>query len=112
VLGPLDHVKHSDICIRPDWSWNTAWTYIRPTQPSLFYEDYPRPAAALTEAAALEQGVLAMNAAYIVLAALPYVDDATFCCASESGFEFVELPFEAFHCCHPGGVLCGICGIW
>jgi len=64
------------------------------------------------EAAALEQGALAMNAACIVLAALPYVDDTTFCCASELGFEFVELPFEAFYCRHPGGVLCGICGVW
>jgi len=64
------------------------------------------------EAATLEQGALAVNAACIVLVALPYIDDATFCCASESGFEFVELPFEAFHCRHPGGVLCGICGIW
>jgi len=66
----------------------------------------------VNKAAALEQGALTMNAACIVLAALPYVDDATFCCASKSGFEFVELPFEAFHCRHPSGVLCGICSIW
>jgi len=67
---------------------------------------------AVNEAAALEQGALAVNATCIVFAALPYVDDATFCCASESGFEFVELPFEVFYCRHPGGVLCGICGVW
>jgi len=66
----------------------------------------------VNKAAALEQGALTVNAACIVFAALPYVDDAAFCCASESGFEFVEFPFEAFHCRHPGGMLCSICGIW
>jgi len=64
------------------------------------------------KATALEQGALAVNAACIVLAALPYVDDATFCCASESEFEFIKLPFEVFHCCHPGGMLCDICSVW
>src|SRR5882672_1487821 len=30
VLGPLDHVKHSDICVRPDRSWNAPQTSVRP----------------------------------------------------------------------------------
>src|SRR6266850_423298 len=48
VLGPLDRVKHSDICVRPDWSWNTSRISVRPARPRLHYKDYPRPAAALT----------------------------------------------------------------
>ena len=61
---------------------------------------------------ALEEGVLTMNAAGVVLVALAYVDDTTLCCASESWFDPGELPFEVFHCRHPGGVLCNIsvCG--
>ena len=60
------------------------------------------------ETATLEQGAFTMNAACIVLAALPYVDDATLCCVSKLGFEFVELPFEVFYCRHPGGMFCDV----
>ena len=48
MLGPLDHVKHSDICVRPDQSWNVSRTSVRPAWPLLHYTEYPRPAAALT----------------------------------------------------------------
>jgi len=49
-----------------------------------------------------------VNAACIVFAALPYVDDAALCRASESGFEFTDLPFEVFYCRHPGGMFCDV----
>src|SRR6267142_6222674 len=48
VLGPFDRVKHSDICVRPDRSWNAPQTSVRPAWPRLHYTEYPRPAAALT----------------------------------------------------------------
>src|SRR6267142_556285 len=48
VLGPLDCVKHSDICVRHDRSWNVSRTSVRPAWPRLHYTEYPRPAAALT----------------------------------------------------------------
>src|SRR6266850_4274854 len=48
MLGPLDRVKHLDICVRPDWSWNTSRTSVRPAWPRLHHTDYPRPAVALT----------------------------------------------------------------
>ena len=48
VLGPLDPVKHSDTCVRPDWSWNISQISVRPAWPHLHYTEYPRPAAALT----------------------------------------------------------------
>ena len=60
------------------------------------------------QAAALEEGALTMNAATIVFSALAHIDDATFCCASESRFDLGELPFEVFYCHHPGGVFCGV----
>jgi hypothetical protein len=64
------------------------------------------------QTAALEEGALAVNTAAIVFAALAHVDDATFCCASESWFDAGELPFKVFYYCHPGGVLCNVsvCG--
>jgi len=49
VLGLLDRIKHSDICIRPDWSWNTSRISVRPAWPCLHYTEYPRPAVALTQ---------------------------------------------------------------
>ena len=66
----------------------------------------------MDQAAALEEGVLAVNATGVVLVALAYVDDATFCCASESWFDLGKLPFEVFYCRHPGGMFCivSICG--
>ena len=62
----------------------------------------------MDQATALEEGVLAVNAAAIVFAALTHVDDATFCYAPESWFDAAEVPFEVFHFCHPGGVLCNV----
>jgi hypothetical protein len=64
------------------------------------------------QTAALEEGVLTMNAATIVFAALAHIDDAAFCCASESRFDLGELPFEVFYCHHPGGMFHGVsvCG--
>ena len=66
----------------------------------------------MDQAAALEEGALAVNAAGIVLVALAYVDDTALCCASEIWFDPGKLPFEVFYYCHPGGVLCNIsvCG--
>ena len=66
----------------------------------------------MDQTTALEEGALAVNAAAIVFAALAHVDDATFCCASESWFDAGELPFKVFYYCHPGSVLCNIsvCG--
>ena len=66
----------------------------------------------MDQTAALEEGVLTVNAAGIVLVALAYVDDAALCCTSESWFDPGELPFEVFYCCHPGGMFCcvSICG--
>ena len=66
----------------------------------------------MDQAAALEEGALAVNAAGIVLVALAYVDDAALCCASESWFDPGELPFEVFYCRHPDGVFCcvHVCG--
>ena len=66
----------------------------------------------VNQTAALEEGALTVNAVGIVLVALAYVDDAALCCASESGFDPGELPFEVFYCCHPGGVFCNVsvCG--
>ena len=60
------------------------------------------------QATALEEGALTMNAATIVFAALAHVDNATFCCASESRFDLGELPLEVFYCRHPGSVFCGV----
>ena len=60
------------------------------------------------QTAALKEGALAMNAATIVFAALAHIDDAAFCCASESRFDLGELPFEVFYCRHPGGMFCGV----
>ena len=64
------------------------------------------------QAAALEEGVLTMNTAGIILVALAYVDDATSYCAPKSWLDTAELPFEVFYYCHPGSVLCNfsICG--
>ena len=62
----------------------------------------------MDQAAALEEGVLTMNAATVVFAALAHIDDATFCCVSESRFDQGELPFEVFYCRHPGCVFCGV----
>ena len=66
----------------------------------------------VNQTAALEEGMLAMNAAGVILVALAYVDDAALCCASESWFDPGELPFEVFYYCHPGGVFCcvSVCG--
>ena len=64
------------------------------------------------KASALEERVLAMSADGIVLVALPYVDDAAFCCASELWFETTDLPLEAFYYCRPGGVFCDVSGGW
>ena len=64
------------------------------------------------QAAALEEGALAVNAAGIVLVALAYVDDTALCCASEIWFDPGKLPFEVFYCSHPGSVFynVSICG--
>ena len=66
----------------------------------------------MDQTTALEEGMLAVDAAGIILAALAYVDHATLCCAPESWFDPGELPFEVFYCRHPGGVFCNvsICG--
>ena len=62
----------------------------------------------MDQTASLEEGVLAVNAAGVVLVTLAYVDDAELCCASESGFDPGELPFEVFYYRHPGGVFCNV----
>jgi len=64
------------------------------------------------KAAALEERVLAVSADGIVLVALPYVDDAAFCCASELWFEAIDLPPEALYYCRPGSVFCDVSGGW
>ena len=51
-----------------------------------------------------------MNTDGVVLVALSDVDDATFCCASEVGFEPTDLPLEAFYRRHSGGVFCDVSG--
>src|SRR6266850_2649328 len=53
VLGPLDRVKHSDICVGPNRSWNAPQISVRPAWPRLHYTEYPRPAAALTRVTVL-----------------------------------------------------------
>ena len=60
------------------------------------------------QTAALKEGVLSMNAVGVVLAALAYIDDATFCYAPESWFNTAELPFEVFYYRHSGSVFCSI----
>ena len=66
----------------------------------------------MDQTTALEEGMLTVDAAGIILAALAYVDDATLCCVPKSWFDPGKLPFEVFYYRHPGGVLCNvsICG--
>ena len=66
----------------------------------------------MDQTAALEEGMLAVDAAGVILAALAYVDDATLCCVPKSRFDPGELPFEVFYCRHPGSMLCNVsvCG--
>ena len=66
----------------------------------------------MDQTAALEEGVLTMNATAIVFAALAHVDDATFCCASKSWFDAGKLPFEVFYCRHPDSMFCGVSISW
>jgi len=54
VLSLLDRVKHSDVCVRSDWSWNVSRTSVRPAWPHLHYTEYPRPTVALTAAVATD----------------------------------------------------------
>ena len=60
------------------------------------------------QTAALEEGALAVNAVGIILAALAYIDDATFCCVPKLWFDAAELPFKVFYYHRPGGVFCSI----
>ena len=62
----------------------------------------------MDQTAALEEGVLTMNAATVVLATLAHIDDATFCCASELRFDLGELPFEVFYCRQGGSMFCSV----
>ena len=64
------------------------------------------------QTAALEEGVLAVNAAGVVLVAFAYVDDAALCCVSESWFDPGKLPFEDFYYRHPGGMFYSVSVSW